>query len=113
MSLRVEPSGQSCGVRVTGVDLRQTLEPAQIAELRAIWLEHHVLAFPDQGLSDDDLERFTLAFGGFGQDPFFAPIPGRNHIAAIRREADEQSPLFAKTGTPIGAFRPALPQEPA
>lgn len=96
MSLTVEPSGQACGARVTGIDLRRALEPGQLAEMRAVWLEHHVLSFPDQGLDDDDLERFTLACGGFGNDPFFTPIPGRTHIAAIRREADEQSPLFAE-----------------
>ncbi|MDP3907511.1 TauD/TfdA family dioxygenase [Novosphingobium sp.] len=96
MALRVEPSGQACGARVTGVDLSQPLEPGTVAAIRRAWLEHHVLAFPDQQIGDDDLERFTLAFGGFGDDPFFAPIPGRQHIAAIRREADEQSPLFAE-----------------
>lgn len=96
MTFRVEPSGQACGARVTGIDLKARLDPATAAELRAIWLEHHVLAFPGQHLGDDDLERFTLAMGGFGEDPFFAPIPGRQHIAAIRREVDEQSPLFAE-----------------
>ena len=96
MALQVEPSGQACGARVTGVDLSRPLDPATVAAIRAVWLEHHVLAFPDQRIGDDDLERFTLAFGGFGDDPFFAPIPGREHIAAIRREADETSPLFAE-----------------
>ena len=96
MGLKVEPSGQACGARVTGLDLKAELGDALVAELREVWLEHHVLAFPEQFLNDDDLERFTLAMGGFGEDPFFAPIPGRQHIAAIRREADEQSPLFAE-----------------
>lgn len=96
MGLKVEPSGQACGARVTGLDLKAELSDTLIAELRSIWLEHHVLAFPGQFLSDDDLERFTLAMGGFGEDPFFAPIPGRQHIAAIRREAEENSPLFAE-----------------
>jgi taurine dioxygenase len=96
MGLKVEPSGQACGAQVSGVDLSRPLGAELIAEIRAIWLEHHVLAFPDQTIGDDDLERFTLAFGGFGHDPFFAPIPGRSHIAAIRREANEQSPLFAE-----------------
>ncbi len=96
MGLKVEPSGQACGARVTGLDLKAELGEALVAELREVWLEHHVLAFPEQFLSDDDLERFTLAMGGFGEDPFFAPIPGRQHIAAIRREADEQNPLFAE-----------------
>jgi len=47
-------------------------------------------------MTDDDLERFTLAFGGFGNDPFIAPIPGREHIIAVERQADETSPLFAE-----------------
>ena len=96
MMLRVEPSGGVCGARVTGIDLSQPLTPESVAEIRKAWLEHHVLAFPDQAIGDDDLERFTLAFGGFGNDPFFAPIAGREHIAAIRREADETTPIFAE-----------------
>ncbi|MGI9361117.1 MAG: TauD/TfdA dioxygenase family protein [Parasphingorhabdus sp.] len=92
----VTPSGQSCGAAVTGIDLSRPLGDEQVAEIRAAWLEHHVLSFPGQHLSDDDLERFTLYFGDFGQDPFFAPIEGREHIAAIRRDADETSPLFAE-----------------
>jgi len=96
MTFRIEPSGSACGARITGLDLSKALDPATIAKVRQAWLEHHVLAFPDQNIGDDDLERFTLAFGGFGDDPFFAPIAGRKHIAAIRREADEQTPLFAE-----------------
>ena len=94
--LLIEPSGQACGARVTGLDLSQPLSTDLVAELRAAWLEHLVLAFPGQTLSDDDLERFTVAFGGFGEDPFIAPIPGRKHIIAVRRGADETSPLFAE-----------------
>jgi taurine dioxygenase len=92
----ITPSGQACGATVTSVDLSQSVSADLAAAIRAAWLEHHVLAFPDQSLSDDDLERFTLAFGGFGDDPFIAPIPGRNHIIAVERKADEQSPLFAE-----------------
>lgn len=93
---RVEPSGQACGARVTGIDLSHPLDAATIATLRAAWLKHRVLAFANQTLDDDGLERFTQAMGGFGEDPFFAPLPGRKNVAAILREADEQSPLFAE-----------------
>ncbi len=96
MSINVIPSGQACGAAITGVDLSKPLTDAQVAEIRAAWLEHHVLSFPGQDISDDDLERFTLYFGGFGHDPFFDPIEGREHIAAIRRDANEKSPLFAE-----------------
>ncbi len=96
MSINIMPSGQACGAAVTGVDLSNPLTDEQVAAIRSAWLEHHVLAFPKQNISDDDLERFTLYFGGFGHDPFFDPIEGREHIAAIRRDADETSPLFAE-----------------
>jgi taurine dioxygenase len=94
--IRVEPSGQACGATVAGIDLSKSLKPEDVASVRAAWLKHHVLAFPDQHMSDDDLERYTVAFGGFGHDPFIAPIPGRSHIIAVTRKADETAPLFAE-----------------
>jgi taurine dioxygenase len=94
--MEIGPSSAACGAQVTGIDLSRPLERETVAAIRGAWLKHQVLAFPGQAMSDDDLERFTLAFGGFGVDPFFAPIAGREHIAAIVREADETSPLFAE-----------------
>ena len=92
----VEKSGQGFGASVRGIDLRDELSAETVAALREAWLEHHVLAFPEQDLSDDDLERFTQYFGGFGHDPFIAPIAGRQHVIAISRRADEKAPLFAE-----------------
>lgn len=93
--LAVTPTGAPCGAVVTGVDLTTTLTPEQLAQIRAAWLVHHVLVFPDQHLSNADLERFALGFGEFGDDPFFDPIKGHSNIAAIRRDANEKTPLFA------------------
>ena len=95
-TITVTPSGQACGANVTGLDLGAPLSAQQVAEIRAAWLEYHVLAFPDQVISDDDQERFTVAFGGFGDDPFIAPIPGRKHVIAVKRLANETSPIFAE-----------------
>lgn len=110
MALSIEPTGAACGARVTGVDLTRALDAAIVAELRSAWLDHHVLVFPDQAIDDDDLERFALAFGPFGHDPFFGPIPGREHIAAIRRDADETSPLFAENFHSDWSFQARPPQ---
>jgi taurine dioxygenase len=94
--MRIEPSREVCGAEVFGVDLSGPLDHVTVAAIRAAWLRYRVLAFPDQFIDDDALERFTQAMGGFGEDPFFAPIPGRENIAAILREADERTPLFAE-----------------
>lgn len=96
MGMLVQPSGAVCGARVTGVDLCSPLDADTVAAIRAAWLEHHVLAFPGQPMTDDDLERFTLCFGPFGDDPYIAPIPGREHVIAVRRRAGETAPLFAE-----------------
>lgn len=107
--MRVERSGASCGARITEVDLAEELSPGLVREIRAIWLKHKVVAFADQRMDDDALERFTLAMGGFGEDPFFAPIKGREHIAAILREADETTPLFAENWHSDWSFLPRPP----
>lgn len=97
MTLTITQSGGACGARVTGADLSRPLDERAVAEIRDAWLTHHVLAFPEQDLSDDDLERFTQYFGPFGDDPFIAPIPGHEHIIAVRRDAAETGPVFAET----------------
>ncbi len=96
MAIDVTPTGQACGAFVRGIDLSAELDPPTVAEIRSAWLEHHVLVFPDQPMTDDDLERFTLCFGPFGDDPYIAPIPGRDHVIAVERRADETAPLFAE-----------------
>ena len=96
MTLSVTPSGRACGARIEGVDLTSELSSDQVAQLRAIWLEHKVVAFPNQALSPHDLERVAQYFGPIGDDPYFAPIEGHDRIAAVRREADETAPLFAE-----------------
>lgn len=94
--MKITPTGQACGATVSGVDLAGDLSADLVAEIRAAWLKHRVLAFADQNMNDDALERFTIAMGGFGEDPFFDPIEGRKNVAAILREADEKAPLFAE-----------------
>lgn len=107
--MKVTPTGEACGAAVTGVDLTKPLNEDDVGAIRAAWLEHHVLAFPNQAMSDDDLERFTLYFGPFGEDPFIAPIPGREHIIAVKREADETSPVFAESWHTDWSFQETPP----
>ena len=96
MNFKLRQSGQSCGATISNFCISRDILPHQTEEIRNAWLKHKVLAFEDQVIDDDCLEAFTIAMGGFGEDPFFSPIPGRKHIASIKREADEKSPLFAE-----------------
>ncbi len=107
--MEVIASGEACGAQVSGIDLSQTLSQSTVMELRRAWLEHHVLAFPDQTLGHADLERLTLTFGSFGEEPFFGPIPGSDHIVALTRKADEQAPVFAENWHTDWSFLPVPP----
>jgi taurine dioxygenase len=95
--LEIVPSGQACGATITGVDLSMPLEESVRRQIRRAWVDHHVLAFPDQSLTDEALEAVTLQFGSFGREPFFLPIDGSEHVVALTRRADEKAPLFAET----------------
>ncbi len=94
--MNITPSGQACGARITGLDLSKPLPTNTLQGIRDAWLEHHVLAFPDQRLDDEDLVRVTQALGDVGDDPFFVPINKKNPVVALTRRADEQAPVFAE-----------------
>lgn len=110
MTLRTTPQAAPCGATVQGLDLRQPLSADTVAQIRQAWLQHQVLAFPDQALSLDDLERIALHIGPFGTDPFFGSVPGHPHIAQVRRDADEKTKIFAETWHSDWSFLPRPPQ---
>jgi len=95
--MKLVATGQACGAAVSGVDLSHTLTADEIGQIRAGWLQHQVLAFPDQQMAIADLERFAQTIGPFGVDPYFESIPGHPHVAQVKREADEQTPIFAES----------------
>ena len=109
MPLSVTPQAAPCGAIVRGVDLCRPLSADQAAEIRQAWLAHQVLAFPDQPMSVDDLERFATSIGPFSPDPYFESIPGHPHVAQVKREADETSSIFADNWHSDWSFLPSPP----
>ena len=110
MQTTIFPQAAPCGAAVHGIDLRRPLDADTVARLRRAWLAHQVLAFPDQDLSLEDLERIALHFGPYGADPFFGSVPGHPHIAQVRRDADEKTKIFAETWHSDWSFLPQPPQ---
>jgi len=95
MTLTIKPTEAACGASIEGLDLSKPLDQTTVAEIRRAWLEHKVIFFPKQDISDDDLERFSLYFGPFAEEHYIAPLDGRANITEIRRAADETTPIFA------------------
>lgn len=87
--IEVTPSGGPLGAVVSGVDLSVELPEAVIAEIRQAWLEHLVLCFPDQPLTNAQYLRFAHTIGTPVEYPFVTPIEGFPEITEIRKEPDE------------------------
>jgi len=93
-SIRVKPNPSGFGAEITGLDISKPLSPSQLVAIKQAWADHAVVWFPDQPLTHDELEAFTLQIGPFGHDPFIAPMEGRPHILELRREPDEKARNF-------------------
>ena len=110
MHLDIQAQPAPCGALVHGLDLGRELAPAVVAAIRAAWLKHQVLAFPDQDLSLDALERFAATIGPFGVDPYFGSVAGHPHVAQVRRDADETTAIFAESWHSDWSFLARPPQ---
>ena len=98
----VVPLSRHVGAEVRGIDLREQPDDETIQQIYQAWLDHLVLVFPDQRLSQEDLVRVTGYFGELGElsrppkyrPPGFAKmLPGIMLISNIR-----------ENGEPIGAL---------
>ena len=92
----VIPTGGALGAEVRGLDLRRELEADTVRTLRAAFLDHSVLFFRGQVISQRDLVRFTRYFGN--PVPHVRPQPDRpiKEIFVISN--------VTKDGKPIGAL---------
>lgn len=85
-TLGVAPLTPVIGAEVSGVDLSADLPEEQLAEVRAAFLDHHVLVLRDQELTQEAHKRFAAHFGTLR--PVNPPPPeGDPFILEIRTDA--------------------------
>jgi alpha-ketoglutarate-dependent taurine dioxygenase len=108
-TITVTPQPNGFGAEITGLDLTRPLPAPVLAEVKAAWARHAVVAFPDQPLSLDQLEAFTLSMGAFGQDPFIKPMAGHPNVLELRREPDEKATNFGAGWHSDWSFQEAPP----
>ena len=100
-AIQVKKLGDALGAEVSGVDLSRPLAAGTFAEIRKAWLDHMVLRFRGQMLSDPQLIAFSKLFGELdppGPNPYGKPFlpehPEMNVISNIK----------AEDGAPIGGL---------
>jgi taurine dioxygenase len=64
----VRPTGAGIGAEVAGIDLK-AIDDGDFAAIRRAFVEHSVLLFRGQRLSDDDLIAFSRRFGALDHAP--------------------------------------------
>ncbi len=95
----VVPTGGGLGAEIRGVDLR-CIDDAAFALIRRAWLDHQVVLFRGQQLSDDDLIAFSRRFG----DLDWAPVQETG-----RRFVEGHPEIYVvsnviENGVPIGSL---------
>ena len=103
MTVEIHPSGAALGAEVRGIDLSRPLLPEDRKAVHAAWLEHLVLLFRGQTLSDHQLIAFSRTFG----DLEFPPT----RLLKLRKGIDQKAEIppevnvisnVKENGMPIG-----------
>ncbi|HWA65816.1 MAG TPA: TauD/TfdA family dioxygenase [Mycobacteriales bacterium] len=88
-TITVTPIAGALGAEISGVDLSVDLDDDVVAEIRSAWLEHLVVFFRDQPISDEQFVRLAKRFGPIGAYPLVPGIPGHPEIIAVLKEPHE------------------------
>src|SRR3981081_3332385 len=100
--LEVVPLTRHIGAELRALDLRQKPDDETIRVIYQAWLDHLVIVFPGQTLSQEDLVRVTGYFGeigALGRPAKFFPKDYSKLLPVVML-----TPNLRDTGEPIGAL---------
>jgi taurine dioxygenase len=88
------PLSDAIGVEIQGVDLSQALDEATVDALKEAWLEHNILLFRDQDVSEESQIRFAGYLGPLTSSVFSTTAAAPGPIMLVSN--------IRKDGRPIG-----------
>ncbi len=68
----ISPITPHLGAEVDGIDLSQPLSGDEFAAIHVAWMQHQVLLFRHQTLTDPQLEAFSVRFGALDRKPAYS-----------------------------------------
>lgn len=90
----IKNNNSSLGIEILDFDYNDIFDEKRIEELRNQWLKYSIIIFKNLELNHQQLEKFSLAFGDFGDDPYIHSIVGHKNIIEVKREANEKAQPF-------------------
>lgn len=116
----VKPLSGAVGAVLSGINISEELSAGAIAEIRQAWLEHLVIFFRDQQLSDERLMAFGRRFGDLYLHPNLAKKGPNPEVIHVVKEPDATRVVGAEWHTdtahvecpPMGAILHALEVPP-
>ena len=98
--MKIEPYSNALGARVTGIDLSRTIPSDVFEELYQAYLDHLLLVFHEQPISDENLISLAKRFGDLR-------MPPAAHERASHQESDSPPEItvvsnVTKNGVAIG-----------
>ena len=94
MKYETPKNSAQLGVEINELNISETFSNEEIKKIRQVWLDYGVAVFPNQKLSHEQFEKFSLLFGNFGNDPYLKSLDERPNIVEVKRSAKEKSPPF-------------------
>jgi len=102
MSIKVTKLSPALGAEISGVDLTAPLDAAMVKAINDAWLEHLVIVFRGQRLSDEDQVRFGEYFGPVGD--YLRPDSLRTEAMKDRHRSVMFVSNIKENGIPIGTL---------
>jgi len=94
LDTKATDSVSDLGIEIKGLNLNSKLPKEVIEKIRSAWLVNGVAVFPNQDLTHDQFENFSLEFGNFGDDPFLGGLEEKPNIVEVKRLASEKASPF-------------------
>lgn len=87
-SVRVEQLGAHLGAEIHGVDLRSPLSRADLKAIKDAFVEHQVVVFRDQDLTEQQYIDFAARFGELTIHPFATSLADRPELIVLDNDKD-------------------------
>jgi len=103
MEIEVIPAGSALGAEIRGVDLGRDLSVRDFERIRSAWLEHCVVFFRGQAITDEELVRFSRRIGDLELGPASERAGSGGSSVAMFPEVWIISNVI-ENGVPIGSL---------